>query len=148
MSKTPLITPMQAERFLLRRQLQHDADRCAALICWSVYSKDDARKELRGQAYILAQINEMNWNTAILADEMLEEALDRHEGAHRVTFYQMRDVALHVLHSGGTAEDAAKAAAEIARNAVIRPPADNVRKAVEKAIREAYFERRRKPARV
>lgn len=133
----PLFTPEQAYRWGVRIRLADDLDRVATAVWWGRYTVEDALREIRAAAHIVAMRMKID---PILIDaavpDWLDEELTRHEAAHAASLEAMTAAGVAALRRGGARAAVRRAVALCAADQPILPPLHIMDSAVEAAAIE------------
>lgn len=127
------------QEYLMRNWLQHEADRLARLIHWSIHTPAEARHELRALARTHAARARLSLNPDHIADRMLAEEWHRQDANHAATLAKLSQLAVQAFNRGGGV-DQAKATIGDAALAVTLPPPVAL---LEQALHNATIEHRR-----
>lgn len=143
MKPEPLVRPEQAERWLMRQHLAAETTRVVTAVWWGVYTVRDALRELRGQAFLIAQRNGVDEKLAdAVAVSAFDDEMQRQEAEHTTSADVMAQAALVCLQSGMPEAQARRVMAQHAQDRPLAPPLHIVTQAWERAKREYQFSQR------
>jgi hypothetical protein len=127
------------QEYLLRVWLQPEAGRLVQLINWSIYTLDDALREMRALARWHARRAKLTVAVDPIADTILLEEWERQDDIHAKTLVKLTQLAVRVFNRGGSPEDATVALRQAAFSEALEPPTA----LLEQAMHLANIEHRR-----
>jgi hypothetical protein len=129
-----LFTDEQADRWLIRTHLKSEAHRVVTAVFWGRYTIEDATKELRGIAYMIAVKCKVE---PAIADDVAVSAIDEEmqiqESAHLESLEAMTELAFLGLRDGADLAAAKKIIADEAARRPLSPPLPVLTAALEGA---------------
>ena len=150
MTPEKLITNDMIDRDAVRVRLRRELYRVACAVWWGVYTIEDASRELRGQAFLMAERMKINPDLIDAAvPQWLDQELSRHETEHTDSLEAMTQAAFVAIREGNTQAHVRRAVAQCAADRPIPPPRHLLTVAMEAAAqqqrRAEYWWKKREP---
>ena len=138
MKTEPIATNEQIDRWLIRTHLKPEAQRVVTAVFWGRYTVEDAAKELRGIAFMLAAKCKVD---PTLADDVaisaVDEEMQRQELEHEATLEALTQAAFIALRDGADFAQARRVVAAEAAQRPLAPPLPILTAAIEAAAQQA-----------
>ena len=137
MKHEPIADNEQIDRWLVRGHLKPEAHRVVCAVYWGGYTIEDAARELRGQAHLIAHKCKVDPDLADdVAISALDEEMQRHEAEHTATYWALVEVALTALREGASFNALRRIVAAAAAERPLPAPTHVLTAAVERAAED------------
>jgi hypothetical protein len=134
----PIATNDQIDRWLIRTHLKPEAQRVVTAVFWGRYTVEDATRELRGIAFMLAGKCKVE---PALADDVaisaVDEEMQRQEAEHQATLEYLAQAAFIAIRDGADLAKARRVVAAEAAQRPLAPPLPILTAAIEAAAQQA-----------
>lgn len=132
----PLATNEQIDRWLIRRYLKPEIERVVIAVWWGIYTLEDAIKEARGIAFMLAEKTNVAPSVAdAVALAAIDEEMQRQEAEHEKTFEVLAQAAQSAIQNGNSRRDVRRLIADLAKTRPLLPLPHILTDAMEEGAR-------------